>query len=141
MIPNSAPMAAVYLDDGRLFSRPVAAWGETGNALVVYDLGETRLLRADYEGHPSEFLGLWQHGWNPTHDQMSSLLPDRTPGQPDPLATRVTLEETEAGTWAAYRYEEGSLLTTAGSVDELEKKLSAVGGFHIEKIIPLGDDN
>lgn len=82
MISNSTPMAAVYLTaDRRLFSRPVAAWSDSLNALVIYDQGETRLLRADYSGHPAEFLGLWQHDWSPSYDQMSSLLPDRIPDE------------------------------------------------------------
>lgn len=135
MTPNSAPMAAVYLTTGKeLFSRPVAAWSESRNALVIHGQGETRLLRADYAGHTAKFLGLWLRSWSPSYDEMASLLPQHIPGTPDPLATRVIIRELPDG-WAVHRVEDDSLLRKEATLHELKVVLSAVGGFLVEKII------
>lgn len=81
MIPNSAPMAAVYrrISESRkdqLFSCPVVAWNDRGHALVVrYGTG---YVLADPQGSAEiELLGLWPHGWSPSYDEMASLLPER----------------------------------------------------------------
>jgi hypothetical protein len=80
MIPNSAPMAAVYCLHGRtgspasrLFSRPVVAWGDGPLSALVPD-STSRLTLASSAPDGSAFLGLWQGGWTPSHEEMSCLL-------------------------------------------------------------------
>lgn len=139
VIPNSAPMAAVFRrPENRFWCLPVAAWTESSEKAAMVSTPDGRLstVSALGESYDVRFLGIVPGTWTPTPDEMTTLLPERTPGDPDPLAVRVRLEETESGTWAACRSQDGVLLDTAGSVAALERKLIAVGGFRIEKITP-----
>lgn len=142
MIPNSAPMAAVYhrtnatgSRDGKLFSRPVVAWNTNGAPLVV-GTGNRLVMTGPYDG--IEFLGLWQHAWSPSQDEMASLLPERTPGSPDPLAVHVILWENTDSTWDAQDTSDSyKFVAHADTLKQLQEKLSAIGGYTVEKIIPL----
>lgn len=75
MIPNSAPMCAVFLNTNArtTFSRPVAGWSADLDPLVPHggvliNLGITVIPGV-------RFLGIWPHGWTAAHDQRSTLLP------------------------------------------------------------------
>ena len=142
MIPNFAPMAAVYLDGSRLSSRPIVALcPDTREALVIRGTDGRVVAAAPKKTVSLEFLGIFPGAWTPTYDEMSSLLPPRTPGEPDPLATRVVLVELTSGTWEARRVRDRACVISAFSFADLERKLAAIGCFHIEKVIPLGDDH
>lgn len=143
MIPNSAPMAAVYLRpaatgsrDGKLFSRPVVAWNTNGAPLVV-GTGNRLVMTGPYDG--IEFLGLWQHAWSPSQDEMASLLPDRTPGSPDPLAVPVTIQQSDDGWWRAHRCSDDRQVTAGRSFEEVEQQLSVLGTFLVKRIVLLHD--
>lgn len=132
MIPNSAPMAAVYLSvDKKMRSSPVVAWDTLGKPVVPSEDGTLVQI------HTTEtvtLLGLLTGTWTPSLDDMASLLPQHIPGTPDPLATRVIIRELPDG-WVACRTEGGGLLRKEATFHELEAVLSAVGGFLVEKII------
>ena len=140
MIPNFAPMAAVFLklSGSTLFSRPVAAWSEHANAMIEYEASLTVLNESLLPD--AELMGIFPGTWTPSYDEMSSLLPPRAPGEPDLLTTRVILVELTSGTWEARRVHDRACVISAFSFADLERKLAAIGCFHIEKVIPLGDD-
>lgn len=144
MIPNFAPMAAVYhrisatgSRDGKLFSLPVAAWNTHDTAMVV--LGGTCLEPADNRRSGVQFLGIWERGWTPSYDEMASLLPEHVPGTPHPLATPVTVREIPGG-WAAFR-ENGSRITEAVTYGQLEMRLSVLGTFYPKSIVRIDDED
>lgn len=141
MIPNHVPMAAVYLNtqatgsrDGRLSSRPVIAWEDDGTPMVCFD---TRLRWAsDHLAYPdTELLGIWQNGWTPSYDEMSTLLPKQEREE-----MLVAAQQLADGTWFAFRTVNGVQLASAATYDELEQ---ALGRHHlhctVEKVVPLED--
>lgn len=135
MIPNSAPMAAVYrhAHDNRLSSHPIAAWEEDGAPMVCF---ETRLRWAsEHPDYPDvELLGVWQYGWHPAPDEMATLLP-----QPAPEEILVTARELTDGSWLGYRTVNGVTIATAPTLGELGLALER---HHldctIEKVMLLG---
>lgn len=143
MIPNHVPMAAVYLNpnatgarNNRLFSRPVAAWLENdGEALCPNGAG--RLAPASHTISSVKYLGLWQRGWTPSYDEMSTLLPKQEREE-----MLVTAQQLTDGTWSAFRTINGVLLASAVTYDELEQALER-HHLHctVEKVVPLGDIN
>lgn len=138
MIPNSAPMAAVYLTaDKRLFSRPVAVWDAREEAMVCDIRGS--LVAADFVAEGNQFLGLWQHGWTPSYDEMATLLPKHTPGTPHPLATRVVVQQGDDGWWRAHLCGDDRQVTAGRHLEEVEQKLAALGTFHIDRIVALDE--
>mgnify|MGYP001582529187 FL=1 len=76
MIPNSAPMAAVFvrLSTGTLFSRPVAAWSDEGSAMVEHESSLVDLV--DSLLPDGGLMGILPGMWIPTYDEMASLLPE-----------------------------------------------------------------
>lgn len=96
MIPNSAPLAAVFLrlDKPVTFSLPVVGWSADLNPLVPHgkglvDLGDSALPN-------TEFVGIWPGGWAPNIDQRRSLLPKEGPapgGQTAPLRCRYCSDQ------------------------------------------------
>lgn len=134
MIPNSAPMAAVYLTaSGRLASLPVAAWDTLGNALVPAPGPGADLVQI-HTTDTITLLGIWPYGWTPSHDEMSTLLPK--PRE----EILVTAQQLTDGTWSAFRTVNGVLLASAATLDELH---DALDRHHllctVEKVVPLGD--
>ena len=101
MIPNSAPMAAVYWrSNGSLFSRPVVAWLENdGEALTPNDVG--KLAPASHTAALVQFLGLWYDGWSPSHDEMATLLPDYVPGTPTHCPSPSSSGKPQTAGWPA----------------------------------------
>ncbi len=78
MIPNLAPMAAVYWrSTGELFSRPVVAWSEAIGEKALIPESTGKLAPAHRTGDLVQFLGLWTGGWSPSQEEMSLLLPER----------------------------------------------------------------
>lgn len=139
MIPNSAPMAAVFLrlDKPVTFSLPVVGWSEDLTPLVPHDkslldLGDTALPDA-------EFMGIWPQGWTPSYDQRMSLLPPPVPGTPHPLAVRVTVREIPGG-WAAFRSADDHRIVEAVTYDLLEHRLSMLGNFLVESVVQAESD-
>jgi hypothetical protein len=136
MIPNSAPMAAVYrrAHDNHLFSLPVVAWNMDDQPLV---LGvNCRLTAADRTAHGA-LLGVWPHGWHPTPDEMATLLPDHVPGTPHPRAVHVTIRETPKG-WEASRTGDNRRIAECISYAVLEQRLMvALGTVHIDAVVPM----
>lgn len=137
MIPNHAPMAAVYLDGSRLVSLPVVAWNDDDGCPLVP--GTHHGLIEANRTVTGGLLGLWHHGWSPSYDEMASLLPEHTPGTPHPLATPVVVRESQSG-WTAYRTENNSRLASRPTLDELTALLGSVGNFHVEKIVTADEE-
>lgn len=141
MIPNSAPMAAVYQrdQDKSLFSLPVVAWGSSCDALVPNSKG-AGLQLASLPETADGYLGLWMYDWNPTHDEMASLLPEHVPGTPHPLSVSVTVRETPQG-WEAFRTDNNRFVTESTSYEQLEQRLVVMlGTTHIDAIVPMNRD-
>lgn len=137
MIPNSAPMAAVYLDDKKTLSAyPVAAWDADGDPLVCFDY---RLrFASDHPSYPSvKLLGLWLRGWDPTYDQMTSLLPEHTPGTRHPLSVGVTVRQTPFGWAARLTSDESKLVCEQATYEDVERVLSVLGNYHVDEIVPI----
>ena len=70
MIPNSAPMAAVYYDGANYFSTPVVAWSADGSPLTPGD--NSCLAKASVVHQGITYVGLWRWGWNPSASQMQA---------------------------------------------------------------------
>ena len=140
MIPNSAPMAAVYrhAHDNHLSSRPVAGWDENDHPLVCCDGAYGVQLASVYQVPDAELLGMWQYGWHPTPDEMATLLPDHVPGTPHPLSVPVTLREVPGG-WIAVRADGPSVAETV-TYDQMKQRLYALGGFHITDVVQAERD-
>lgn len=142
MIPNSAPMAAVFCEGNRLYSRPVAAWGDGGRALIPVSNG--RLVLAQ-DALDVKFLGLWQRGWSPSQDDMATLLPEHTPGVPPLPTVHVTIYQTSGtaagpGVWEARPTDDGfTFVDDADSLAQLQEKLFARGGFTVDAVRLLGE--
>lgn len=143
MIPNSAPMAAVYLTAAKKpMSRPVAAWSTNGVPLVyVTGLGLNVVEDPVIE---EDFIGMWQNGWSPSQDEMASLLPEHVPGTPHPLAVGVTLWQNadtplRPGGWDARLTDDDKFVTDAPTLTRLEEKLSALGGFTVDRTVWLDE--
>lgn len=140
MIPNSAPMAAVYLDAKKnLSSRPVAAWkSDTTEALVPDAASE--LSPATHTTPSFKLLGLWCGSWSPSYDEMVTLLPEHTPGTPHPLAVHVTVWQTPFGWAARHTADKSKLVAEALLYDDLERKLSILGNYHVDNIVQADED-
>lgn len=80
MIPNHAPLAAVYVVDGTndsvLFSLPVTAWSPSGTPLVPGD--HDKLVSARNAAKGARLVGLWVSGWAPSLEEMAVFLTSRT---------------------------------------------------------------
>lgn len=142
MIPNHAPIAAVYHHanatgsrDGKLFSRPVVAWaGNNSDALVPG--GKSKLAPASRTTADVVFLGLWYGTWTPTYDQMHGLLPKEAREK-----IFVTVRQLTDGSWLAFRTINGLTLAVA---DTLEEVRAALKDHHlncfVENVLPLNPD-
>ena len=141
MIPNSAPMCAVFLKTGiqTTFSRPIAGWSLDLDPLVPDDTGLINLGIRNIPG--AAFLGIWPHGWSASADEVASFLPDHVPGTPHPLAVHVTVREIPTG-WIAYRTDTGMTIDEDASYERLDLRLAVkLGTVHIDAIIPMERDD
>ncbi len=137
MIPNSAPLAAVYRKaDGTLTYTVIAAFADDGAPCISTYTGLAVCTNTDDD---MEFLGLVQGTWSPSHQNMASLLENSADPAPEPhRQLLVRIVETADG-WTAYLVRNGETVDTRPTLWELEHRLAELGSYTTASITRLAD--